>query len=140
MAPPGPGTMAQVCTLGYCHRANAGRAASRAAQLEQAREPRLPWPCPPTAQREGEAHSHMVNEAAWEVLMGRVSMPTSSVYSTHPLLSSPFPVFLPPSSSCPWPTPSYHSLNDRQKQLHALPQEWCQQTTTMRMGHLSIVA
>ena len=35
MAPPGLGTMAQVCTLGYCHRANAAGAASRAALSEQ---------------------------------------------------------------------------------------------------------
>lgn len=34
MAPPGLGTMAQVCTLGYCHRANAGGATSRAAPSE----------------------------------------------------------------------------------------------------------
>lgn len=44
MAPPGLGTMAQVYTLGYCHRANAGRAASRATRLEQAREPRHAGP------------------------------------------------------------------------------------------------
>lgn len=79
MAPPGPGTMAQVCTLGYCHRANAGRAASRAAQLEQVKEPRLLRPCPSKAQKEGETDSSPVKEAVWEVLTGRVSMLASSV-------------------------------------------------------------
>lgn len=137
MAPPGPGTMAQVCTLGYCHRANAGRAASRAAQLEQVRESRLPWPCPPTAQREGEADSGVLKEAVWEVFMGRPSMPASLVYPTH-LLSSPPPfslsfchLLLIPTAY--WPTLSYHSLDARWAWLHARAQEWCQETAAV--GH-----
>lgn len=101
MAPPGPGTMAQVCTLGYCHRANAGRAASRAAQLEQVREPRLPWPCPSNAWKEGEADSSPVKEAVWEVLTGGVSMLASSVdpHIPPPPLSLSFYHLLPSVSA-----------------------------------------
>lgn len=90
MAPPGPGTMAQVCTLGYCHRANAGRAASRAAQLEQVREPRLPWPCPSNAQKEGEAESSPVKENC----LG--SAPGQGLHASQ--LSGPPQVHFPPLS------------------------------------------
>lgn len=93
MAPPGPGTMAQVCTLGYCHRANAGRAASRTAQLEQVTEPRLPWLCPSNAQKEGEADGSPLKEPVWEGAQGRglhASLLTGPLRTPSPPLSLPF--------------------------------------------------